>query len=272
MNLFDLDLGDLRAFLMVAETGSFARAARRMEQSKAVVSRRVARLEGQLSALLLQRTSSGALLTESGQTFYEETQAGLSQLQFATESLSDSITEIAGNVRVTVPIYFGAHYLSGLFCDFMHAYPGVDLEVHLSDEKVDLVRSGFDLAVRTGHLRDSSLVHRSLATYRRALVASPDYVASHPAITSPQDLQDHRILHYNTLVPQELWRYHVGDVTHQFAVTPYLRSNSGTVLMSAVTAGLGLTVLPVYITGHYVASGKAVEVLADIDWGITPVT
>lgn len=271
MDLSDLNLGDLRAFFLVAETGSFARAAKRLEQSKPVVSRRVARLEELLSVHLLQRTTTGTHLTEAGHTFYDEAQTAMSQLERAAEVVTENVSEIAGHVRVTVPMYFGAMHLSEPFSVFMAQHPKVELEVHLSDDKVDLMRTGFDLAVRTGHLPDSTLVHRIMASYRRLLVASPDYLRQHPPIRVPEDLQHHKILHYNSLNPQELWRYHVGETTHQFTVTPYLRSNGGTMLMTAATAGLGLTVLPTYLTIPYIEAGKVVQVLPDIDWGVTPV-
>ncbi len=271
MDLSDLNLGDLRAFFLVAETGSFARAARRLEQSKPVVSRRVARLEALLSVHLLQRTTTGTHLTEAGHAFYDEAQTAMSQLERAAEVVTENVSEVAGNIRVTVPMYFGAMHLSEPFSAFMSKHPQVELEVHLSDDKVDLMRTGFDLAVRTGHLPDSTIVHRTMASYRRLLVASPDYLRSHPPIRVPEDLQHHKILHYNSLNPHELWRYHVGETTHQFAVTPYLRSNGGTTLMTAAANGLGLTVLPTYLTIPYIEAGKVVQVLPEIDWGVTPV-
>ncbi len=270
MDLSDLNLGDLRAFFLVAETGSFARAARRLEQSKPVVSRRIARLEGLLCVHLLQRTTTGTLLTEAGQAFYDEAQTAMAQLEHAAETVTETVSEIAGNVRITLPIYFGA-MLSQTMAEFMTRHPAVDLDIHLTDERVDLLRTGFDLAVRAGNLPDSTLVHRLLANYRRVLVASPAYLDSHPAIRTPEDLGDHRILHYNGVNMQELWRYHAGGETRQFAVTPYLRSNGGTTLMVAASAGLGLTVLPNYLTDPYVEDGRVVEVLSEVDWGVSPV-
>ncbi len=267
-----LELADLRAFFMVAETGSFTRAAHRLEAAKSIVSRRVARLEQALSVALLQRTSSGAVLTEEGHIYYEQARAAMQQLDGAAESVGGAAQDVSGRIRITIPIYFGVNYLAPLFADFMQLHPDIELDISISDDKVDIVREGFDVAVRTGHLGDSTLIGRLLCHSRRTLVASPAYLERMPPIEQPEDLCDHRILHYSSLYPQELWRYHAGDETIVLRVTPQLRSNSATTLMAAVTAGQGLTVLPSYVTRSAVCKGEAVEVLADINWGVSPIT
>ncbi len=271
-DLNSLEFADLRAFFLVAETGSFTRAAQRLEAAKSIVSRRVARLEEALSARLLQRTPTGTILTEEGQLYYDQALAAMQQLDSAAEALNTSVQDVAGAIRVTIPIYFGAVFLSPVFAEFMAKNPRVELEIQTSDEKVDIVREGFDLAVRTGHLVDSSLISRPLCHSRRTLVASPAYLKAAPPIEKPEDLIGHRILHYSSLFPQELWRYHVGDQIVQLRLTPFLRSNSATLLMAAVTAGQGLTVLPSYVTENAIASGQAVEVLPEINWGTSPIT
>jgi len=271
-DLNSLEFADLRAFFLVAETGSFTRAAQRMEAAKSIVSRRVARLEEALSARLLQRTPTGTTLTEEGQLYYERAHAAMQQLDSAAEAVSTSTQEVAGTLRVTIPIYFGGYYLAPVFAEFMRLHPRVELEVQTSDERVDIIRDGFDMAIRTGHLHDSALIARPLCHSRRTLVASPDYLKSMPAIERPEDLIGHRILHYSGLYPQELWRYHVGDQIVQLRLTPVLRSNSGTLLMAAVEDGQGLTMLPSYVTEQSIRAGKAVEILPDVNWGTSPIT
>ncbi|WP_443747560.1 LysR family transcriptional regulator [Asticcacaulis solisilvae] len=267
-----LEFADLRAFFVVAETGSFTRAAHRLEAAKSIVSRRVARLEQALSVALLQRTSSGALLTEEGQVYYELARAAMGQLDSAAESVGGALQDVSGRIRVTIPIYFGVNYLASLFAEFMEMHPSVELDINISDDKVDVVREGFDIAVRTGHLGDSALIGRLLCHSRRTLVASPAYLERSSRIERPEDLCNHRILHYSSLYPQELWRYHAGDEIVPLRVTPQLRSNSATTLMAAVTAGQGLTVLPSYVTHTAVAGGQAVEVLPEVNWGVSPIT
>lgn len=266
-----LDLDDLQAFFLVAETQSFARAAQRLETSKSLISRRVARLEDSLSAQLLQRSSRGALLTEAGQLFYEESRRAVTQLESAAESLSGITGDVSGPVRLTGPVYFGSEYLTPALAEFARLYPNVELCIDYIDEKVDLMREGYDLAIRVGQLPDSSLISRRLCQSRRVIVASRDYLDAHAPITAPADLNDHRILHYNGLNTQDLWRYSEGGKAHNLPVRPYLRSNNAYMLMEAVRTGLGLTLLPVYIVGRYLQSGEVRTVLDSCDWGITSV-
>lgn len=267
-----LDLDDLRAFFVVAETGSFARAAQRLDTSKSILSRRVARLEEMLGARLLQRSARGTLLTEPGQIYCNEAKAAVAQLECAAENLSQAVGEVSGPIRLTGPMYFGTEYLTPALCDFSTQYPGIELEVDFSDEKIDITREGFDIAVRTGYLPNSSLSLRRLCSSRRMVVASPAYLASHPRITQPEDLGQHRIVHYNGLNTQDIWRYDRDGHRHNLKVKPCLRSNSGELMMQAVAAGLGVTALPFYVTGAALKAGTVVEILTDWDWGTSPIS
>ncbi len=196
----------------------------------------------------------------------------MAQLEVAAESVSETVTDISGVIRVTGPVYFGGEYLVPVLTEFANHYPKIELSVDLIDEKVDLISEGYDIAVRVGHLPDSSLTARQLCQSKRVLVASPDYLARMPPIRTPEDLSEHHVLHYNGLVTQDLWRYHARGETFTLPIRPRLRSNNAYMLMSWVKAGLGLTVLPVYITGVALQSGEAERVLSDYDWGLTPVS
>jgi DNA-binding transcriptional LysR family regulator len=267
-----LDLDDLHAFFVVAETGSFARAAQRLETSKSILSRRVARLEETLRAQLLQRTARGTLLTEAGQLYYSDAKAALAQLECAAENLSQSVGDISGPIRLTGPVYFGPNYLGPALCDFAKRHPNIEFEIHYSDDTIDIAREGFDLAVRLGQLPDSSLTVRRLAMSRRMVVASPDYLASHPPIKTPEDLTGHCILHYNSVNTQEVWRYDRDGERHQLKIIPYLRSNNAGMLMVCVAEGLGLTALPLFVTRAMLDAGRAVEILTDYEWGFTQIS
>ncbi|MDI7774490.1 LysR family transcriptional regulator [Asticcacaulis sp. EMRT-3] len=266
-----IDFDDLHAFFRVAETGSFARAAQRLDSSKSLISRRVARLEETLNVQLLQRSSRGAQLTEAGQAYYDEARIAMTQLECAAENASGSTSDISGQIRLTGPVFFGSEYLTPALAEFARLYPEIELCVDFSDEKSDLVRDGYDLAVRIGQLPDSSLIARQLCQSRRVIVGSPSYLAGHPPIMTPEDLSGHVILHYNSVHTQDLWRYRDHEATHHIAIRPHMRSNNAFMLMEAVRADLGLTLLPIYITGRFVQSGEAEIVLNDYDWGTTPV-
>jgi len=267
-----LDFDDLNAFFVVAESGSFARAAERLETSKSIISRRVARLETTLSTRLLQRTARGAHLTEAGALYYEQARQAMSQLEFAAESLIESTADLSGPIRLTAPVFFGREYLEPVLAEFVKHYPNIELDVDFSDDKLDLHSEGLDIAIRVGHLNDSSLTVRRLCQSGRVVVASPAYLAQMPPLHTPQDLDKHVVLHYNGTHTQDLWRYRHAGGTHSLKIRPHLRSNSASMLLSAVKAGVGVMVMPVYITGAAIQSGEVEVVLGDYDWGLTEIS
>jgi len=264
-----LDLDDLRAFFNVAETGSFARAAQRLRSSKSILSRRVARLEMTLNALLLQRTARGTHLTEAGQVYYEQARAALTQLETAAEAVTESVRDLSGPIRITAPLNFGERYLAPVLAEFLLMYPRVELDVTFEDRMADLAGEGFDLGVRLGDLEDSSMIARTLARSKRTVVASPAYLARHEPILRPEDLSKCDILHYSGRRTVDTWRYDSPGDGGGFKVHPYQMSNSVSQLMLWVKAGLGITLLPAYITGEMLQSGEVELVLPDIDWGST---
>lgn len=266
------DLNDLHAFFIVAETGSFARAAERQETSKSIISRRVARLEASLSTRLLHRTARGTYLTEAGTLYYEQARQAVSQLEVAAENLIESTADLSGPIRFTGPIVFGRDYLEPVLAEFVGLYPGIELDVYFSDEKLDLTGEGFDIAVRVGKLNDSSLTVRRLCQSGRVVVASPDYLKHMPPIRTPEDLQKHVLLHYNGTHTQDLWQYRHQDKSFSLKIRPHLRSNSASMLMSAVRAGIGVMVMPVYVAAGAIQSGGVKVVLADYDWGINEIS
>ena len=267
-----LDLDDLRAFFLVAETGSFARAAQRLDSSKSIVSRRVARLENTLSASLLHRSARGTQLTEAGQSYYEDALAAMTQLECAAENISQSAADISGSIRLTAPVFFGSEYLAPALSQFALQYPRVELQINFSDDKVDLLTDVYDIAIRLGKLDDSSLASRRLCQSKRVVVGSPAYLAGYPPICHPEDLRQHAIVHYNGVNTQEIWRYEVEGEVKTLRITPRFRSNSAAMLMNAARNGLGLTLLPIFVAGRYIQSAEVEIVLPDQDWGLTPVT
>lgn len=237
------DLVDVLAFVRVAETGSFARAAERMGLSKPVLSRRVARLEEQLGARLLTRTARGAQPTDIGQAYYARAANILAELEAAEEVVAEAVTQIAGPIRITAPLSFGTAHLAPALADFVRAHPKVELDIEFEDRNVDLAGGGYDLAVRIGRLADSALIARRIAPVRKHVIASPAYLARRGRPERPSDLADHDILIY----AHEQWRFRVGDRWETSRVTPRMRSNNGEMLLAAAEAGLGLCLLPSFI-------------------------
>lgn len=253
------DLVDVLAFVRVAETGSFARAAERMGLSKPVLSRRVARLEEQLGARLLTRTARGAQPTDIGQAYYARAANILSELEAAEEVVAEAVTQIAGPIRLTAPWSFGVSHLAPALAEFAEQHPKVELDIEFDDRTVDLAGGGYDVAVRIGRLADSALIARRIAPVRKHVMASPAYLEKHGRPLRPADLADHEILFY----AGEQWRFQVNGRWETLRLTPRLRSNNGDMLIAAAEAGLGLCLVPSFLGSSSLERGTLEAVLLD---------
>ncbi len=253
------DIVDVLAFVRVAETGSFARAAERMGLSKPVLSRRVARLEEQLGARLLTRTARGAHPTDIGQTYYARAANVLTELEAAQEVVAEAVTQVAGPIRLSAPLSFGIAHLAPALADFARLHPKVELDVEFEDRQVDLAGGGYDLAVRIGNLPDSSLIARRIAPVRKIVVGSPAYLEANGRPRRPSDLADHQILYY----AHEQWRFRVANRWENVRGHARLRGNNGELLRAAAEAGLGLCILPSFIAAPGLEAGALEIVLRD---------
>lgn len=257
-------LASIEALVAVVESGSFSRAGERLGISKSLVSRRITQIERQLGTRLLQRTTRTLSLTAQGRDFYERGVRILGDLDEAEQAVIDSTAALRGRIRLAAPLSFGLHHLSGALNDFLHAHPGIELDLDLNDREVNLVEEGFDMAVRIGELRDSSLLARRIGTARFVTCASPAYLARHGTPGSPSELGAHVGLHYANVSPARAWRFARAGDDPQTVVPPIrLRANNGDVLAAAAVAGLGIVTSPSFIVGHLIRSGELVTILQD---------
>jgi DNA-binding transcriptional LysR family regulator len=247
---------DVLAFVRVVETGAFARAAERMDISKSILSRRVARLEEQLGARLLTRTAQGTQPTDIGQAYYARASNILADLEAAQEVVDDAVTQVSGTIRITAPLSFGSQHLAPALANFAKLHPKVDMDVSLSDQRIDMMAGGFDMAVRIGNLSDSSLVARRIAPVRAVVVASPSYLDGRGRPEHPRDLAEHDLLIYANIPIYEQWRFRVGNRWEHVRGHPRFRADNGELLREAACAGLGVVVLPSFIASSAIASGK----------------
>src|SRR6188768_1806822 len=191
------DLADLETFVAVADTGGVSGAARRLGLPKSIVSRRLARLEKELGAQLLTRTTRGAALTEAGSTFREHAARVVAELDAARDSLAPE-GELRGLLRVAAPLSFGATHLAPAIAEFARRHSQLQITTAYGDRFVDLVKEGFDVAIRLGWLPDSSLVARRIGPVTGRLVATPEYVKTHGAPASLDDVGKHPALMQGT--------------------------------------------------------------------------
>ena len=255
-----IDLEDVRALLAVAEAGGFGRAAAQLGISKSVVSRRVGRLEQDLTVRLLTRSTKGVMLTEAGKVLDAKARHAFGLLEEAFNEAARADGELTGQLRVTAPVSFGVAHLSSFVSEFMTAHPKLKMDVSYSDRRVDILADRFDVAVRIGSLADSTLVARRLAPLRICMVASPDYLSRHGRPLSPRDLTAHECIAYS--VPDgDLWRFRQGKRFISVRVTGRLRLDNADAMREIAIAGAGIAGLPDFILGDAVASGALVALL-----------
>lgn len=255
-----MDLDDIRAFVAVAGEGGFGAAGRRLSLATSIVSRRVARLEADLSVRLLTRTTRGVALTEAGESFLVHAERVLAELEAARESVSDDGVQITGVLRIAAPLSFGALHLAPVLAELALRHPRLAVETDYADRIVNLVAERFDAAIRIGALPDSSLIARRIAPINLALVASPAYLARKGTPARLADLDRHEAV----MQPGEAWRFR--EDGREIAVRPAVRfrANSGQALEAAARAGLGVAALPTFLTGHAISAGELVRILPQV--------
>jgi DNA-binding transcriptional LysR family regulator len=258
-------LDDMIAFIRVVEARSFTAAAERLGLSKSVVSRRLTDLENRLGARLLNRTTRSLSLTPAGQTFYERARTIVEDVEEAEQAVAELNREPRGLLRINGPSSFGIRHLSPAIAAFLAEHPHVEIELDLTDRFVDLVEEGWDVAIRIGRLRDSSLIARRLAPARRVTLASPAYVERHGAPERPEDLARHECLIYTGTASPNLWPFTVGGVPRSVRVQGRLRSGSGEALMDAALGGLGIAMLPSFMACDEIVDGRLTAVLQEFE-------
>ena len=264
-------LPDLEAwaiFASVVEHRSFSGAADAIGVSKGTISKAVARLEAQLGQALFHRTSRRLTLTESGKALAEHAARIMAEASAAEEAAHSTATAPEGLIRITAPMTLGLLGVTPLLAEFLAAHPGIEVDLHLSDARLDIVAEGYDIALRIADLPDSSLRSRRLGPIYAHVVAAPAYLARRGTPTHPAQLGEHACLGYTNV--RGPWRF-LGPGGAEVAVRPTgpLRSNSGDALLPALRGGLGIAVLPDFIVGPDLARGTLVPILTG--WSAPPI-
>ena len=258
-------------FAKVIQTGSFSQAAVELGLSKATVSKAVARLETRLGAHLIQRTSRRLALTDIGRQSLIRAERMLAEAEAADLEATSQAALPRGKVRMTAPVQFGVEHVAPLLPELFAQYPDVTLDLHLSDQVVDLVGEGFDLAVRIAALADSSLRARRLCAIRTVLVGSPAYFQANGKPDHPRDLLQHRCFTYAYQSDPNRWAF-VSQAGEEVAVAPQgpLRANSGEAFLPLLRAGCGVAILPEFLVWKDVEAGLLEPALCG--WSLGPLS
>lgn len=261
-------LAALETFVAIAEHGSFARAAENLRMSRAMATKHLADLEAHLSARLLNRTTRRLSLTETGAEFLDRAREILGLLEAAELSAAAASETPSGVLRLNAPMSFGVLHLADAVAAYQRQCPNVRVELVLNDRLVDLVEEGFDLAVRIGQLKDSSLVARHLAPCRMAVAAAPAYLAARRRPACPADLREHACLSYAFAGDGDRWRFVRDGRTETVSVAGPIRCNNGEALTRAAAAGAGIVLMPTFILAPSLRDG-ALEILLEA-WQVPP--
>jgi DNA-binding transcriptional LysR family regulator len=256
-------LDGLEVFAAVVEQEGFTAAARELDVSKSYVSKQISRLEDRLGVRLLNRTTRQVTPTAAGEAFYDRCAQILEDLDAAERAVTQLQTSPRGTLRVSLPMSFGLNYVAPLIGRFLEDYPELEVDLDFSDRQVDIVDEGYDMVIRIGNLKDSSLIARKLAPTRRFVLASPAYLEEHGEPQHPRDLRDHECLLYSYKSHGPSWRFEGPDGELLIRVSGRMRSNNGTALMHAAVAGLGLTLSPDFISVEAISRGDLVPVLTN---------
>lgn len=256
----------IHALTVLAEAGSFTAAAQRLNLSKAAMSQRVAELEAAAGVPLVQRTTRSMQLTDAGRQLVASTQGAFATIDQAFAQVRDLAATPSGRLRVTAPVALARQCIVPLLPGFLAAHPALQIELDLSDRLRPLAQEGFDLAIRHTSTPPDTHVAWTLRETRSLLLASPRYLASHPAPRSPQDLRVHDCLYYPRPGDTAAWSFERrgGGPSGERVSVPLkgpFAANNSEALREAALAGLGITLLPDFSAEPALAAGELVEVL-----------
>lgn len=255
-----MDLNQISVFIKVVQEGSFSAAARSLGMPNSTVSSKVSSLEADLGVTLIQRTTRRLSVTPAGQAFFQKCLLGLEEIRGAKDELAAMQSEPRGLLRITAPVELGQEVLPAVVMDYQKKFPQVQVELILSDRRVELLAENVDLALRAGILKDSTLIAKKLGEVFFAPYASPKYLKSNGKPEHPRDLRKHRCLQF-TPVGTESWRLSSGQGTQDIPVQGSLIVNDLQVVRSMATEGMGIALLPNYFCRKEIESGKIERVL-----------
>lgn len=258
-------LENLGAFHAVVECGGFSAAARRLDTTKSVVSRRVAALEAALGATLLHRSTRRVSPTEAGNAYFERSRELLADLQTAGDEVAARVRGLRGALRIAAPMSFGTLHLARAMAPFLLQHPGLEVAVDLDDRRVDFLAGGYDMAIRIGAVESGNFIARRLGTSPLVLVASATYLAAMGTPQVPADLLRHELLGYAYVVGSQALNFagRDGRAPLSLRVRPRLVANNGQFMLEAARGGVGIAPVPAWMLSNEDTQSGLQPVLQD---------
>src|SRR5712672_283402 len=264
-------LDAMQAFVAVADLEGFAPAARKLGLSPSAVTRLIAALEGRLGARLLQRTTRKVALTDVGARYLERVRRILADVEEAEGAAEGEQTRPGGRLVVSAPLGFGRLHVSPIMSAYLKRYPEVSGELRLSDRMINLVEEGVDLAVRIGHLPDSSLVARHVGEMRRIVVASSGYLRQRGEPETPEAIASHETIQFGAVTAPPDWRFVEDGREVRVACTPRFTTNSADAAIQYAEQGGGLTRVLAYQAAEAIKAGRLRIVLEKFEQPPLPI-
>lgn len=253
----------MAVLLAVVDAGSLSAGARRLHSPLATVSRKVGELEKHLGVRLVLRSSRGLTLTEEGRAFVTASRRILDDLNAAERQAAGDYGALRGGLHVTAPIAYGERYLLPIALDFLKQQPEINLRLTLVDRQVSLTDEPIDVALRIGHLADSSLIVTRVGTVRRVLCASPAYLARRGEPRRPEDLATHDGISFQGFATAPEWRYRRDSAAFAVDPRPKLAVNTTEAAVQAALAGVGIIRVLSYQVSDQLSSGALQELLSE---------
>ncbi|MGB1235750.1 MAG: LysR family transcriptional regulator [Planktomarina sp.] len=258
-------LTEMEAFATVVDQGGFTDAARKMGISKSAVSKHVSALEARLGARLLNRTTRRVSPTEIGLAYYDRARRVLNDAGEADALVTSMQSAPSGMLRISVATDFGVNHLSPVLGDFLQEFSDINVNMVLNNRYVELISEGFDLAIRTGELEDSSLRARKVTETNLRMIAAPEYIAKHGHPSKIDDLNEHKLLHYSSQANGAVWKLTApSGEKRQVRTAGSLSVNDGQSLLNAAISGLGIAYLPSFLYADALESGLVVDAMPDL--------
>ena len=256
-------LEDMHIFLRVVETGSITKAAEQMNVAKSAVSKRLALLEHKLGIKLINRTTRMSSITEAGQHYYQRSKLILDEVEELNSQTSSSKRALEGTLNIAVPLSFGLTHLAPALDLFLQQHTDLKLNINFSDQKIDIVEQGVDLAFRIGQLDSSSMQARKIAQINHVLCASSEYLKLHGTPKHPDDLKQHNMLKYASSDQSGMKLLSKEGKEHVVHIEPHFIANNGDFLKALAESNHGITYLPTFIVWQSLAKKSLVPVLQD---------